>query len=160
MHVIVYDDFVANVRATYCKTLDFLGVDSTRIQSDFQAINGNKSVKHPALRSLLNEPFLRSTAVAMARRLPCPIFAALHDLDRLLWRLNSRPEKRPVMVSELRARLQHEFASEVEQLSELLGRDLTHWSRAVSDGREGVITCAASISQSSVSSKISSTLAE
>ena len=34
----------------------------------------------------------------MARRLPCPIFAALHDLDRLLWRLNSRPEKRPVMV--------------------------------------------------------------
>jgi hypothetical protein len=29
----------------------------------------------------------------------------------------------------VRAQLQREFAPEVERLSELLGRDLTHWSR-------------------------------
>ena len=29
VHVIIYDDLAADVRATYCRTLDFLGVDST-----------------------------------------------------------------------------------------------------------------------------------
>ena len=32
------------------------------------------------------------------------------------------------MDPELRLRLQAEFAPEVERLSELLGRDVTHWS--------------------------------
>ena len=40
VHVIVYDDFVANVRATYCKTLDFLGVDSTRIRATSRPSTG------------------------------------------------------------------------------------------------------------------------
>ena len=34
VHVIIYDDLAADVSATYCKTLDFLGVDSTRIKTE------------------------------------------------------------------------------------------------------------------------------
>jgi hypothetical protein len=128
VHVVVYDDLVADVRATFCRTLDFLGVDSARIRTDFPTINGNKAVKHSALRGLLNDPLVRSTAVAVGRRLPRPVFAALHDLERRLWKLNSRSEKRPPLAPEVRAQLQREFAPEVERLSELLGRDLTHWS--------------------------------
>jgi hypothetical protein len=92
-------------------------------------INGNKSVKHSALRGLLNDPLVRSTAVAIGRRLPRPIFTALHDVERRLWKLNSRSEKRPPLAPDVRAQLQREFAPEVERLSELLGRDLTHWSQ-------------------------------
>jgi hypothetical protein len=113
----------------YSRTLAFLGVDPTRIETDFPVINGNKSVKHSALRGLLNDPLVRSTAVAIGRRLPRPVFAALHDVERRLWKINTRPEKRPPLAPEVRAQLQREFAPEIERLSELLGRDLTHWSR-------------------------------
>jgi hypothetical protein len=91
-------------------------------------INGNKAVKHSTVRGFLNDPLVRSTAVAVGRRLPRPVFAALHDLERRIWKLNSRSEKRPPLAPEVRAQLQREFAPEVERLSELLGRDLTHWS--------------------------------
>jgi hypothetical protein len=128
VHVIIYDDLRADARATYCRVLDFLGVDSSRIATDFKVINGNKSVKHSALRGLLNDPLVRSTAVAIGRRLPRPVFTALHDAERRLWKLNSRPERRLPLAPELRAQLKREFAPEVEQLSQLLGRDLTHWN--------------------------------
>jgi hypothetical protein len=128
VQVILYDDLAADARGVYCQVLEFLGVDATRIETDFQVINGNKSVKHSALRGLLNDPLVRSTAVAIGRRLPRRVFAALHDLDRRLWKFNSRPEKRPPLAPEVREQLQREFAPEVERLSELLGRDLTHWS--------------------------------
>ena len=131
VHVIIYDDLAADVRAVYGRALEFLGVDPTRIETDFQVINGNKSVKHSALRGLLNDPLVRSTAVAIGRRLPRPIFAALHDVERRLWKINSRSEKRPPLAPEVRAQLKCEFAPEIERLSELLGRDLTHWSSSL-----------------------------
>jgi Sulfotransferase domain len=151
VHVIIYDDLLADVRTTYCDTLDFLGVDSTQVETDFQVVNGNKSFKHPALRRLLNEPLVRSTAVAIGRRLPRPVFTALHDMERLLWRLNSRSEKRPVLAPEVRAQLQREFAPEVEHLSELLGRDLTHWSGLKNNEGQSDFPPAASIRLGGVS---------
>jgi hypothetical protein len=131
VQVIIYDDLAADARGVYRRTLEFLGVDSTRIETDFPVINGNKSVKHSALRSLLNDPLVRSTAVAIGRRLPRPLFVALHDAERRLWKFNSRSAKRPPLAPEVRAQLQREFAPEVERLSELLGRDLTHWSSPI-----------------------------
>jgi hypothetical protein len=138
VHVIIYDDLAADVRAVYCRALEFLGVEPTYVETDFQVINGNKSAKYSALRNLLNDPLVRSTAVAIGRRLPRPIFTALHDLDRQLWKFNSRSEKRPPLAPEVRAQLQREFAPEVERLSELLGRDLTHWSRQSPPGAGGL----------------------
>ena len=128
VHVIIYDDLVSDVRDVYRRTLEFLNVDPAGVETDFGVINGNKSVKHSALRRVLNDPLLRSTAVALARRLPPPVFAALHDLERRLWQFNSRPEKRAPLAPEVRAQLRREFAHEVERLSNLIGRDLSHWS--------------------------------
>ncbi|HVM48564.1 MAG TPA: sulfotransferase [Candidatus Acidoferrum sp.] len=128
VHVIIYDDLKADPRGTYCRVLEFLEVDPTHVPANFQVINGNKTVKHSALRSLLNDPLLRSTAVAIGRRLPRPVFNALHDAERRLWKFNTRPEKRASLAPETRARLRQEFAPEVKRLSALLGRDLTHWS--------------------------------
>lgn len=130
VHVIIYDDFAADVGAAYRGTLDFLGLDSTLMPADFGVINGNKSVKNPALRAVLGDPLLRATALAIARKMPRPVFDALHDIERRLWKLNTRAEKRPPLAADLRAALQQEFAPEVTRLSELLGRDLTSWSRS------------------------------
>jgi hypothetical protein len=129
VHVIVYDDLVSNPAAVYRGTLEFLSLDSTPPDIDFKVINGNKSVKSTALRAILNERYLRSTVLAIRPWLPRFIFSALRGVDRRLWQLNTRSEKRPPLGTELRARLKREFAPEVEKLSNLLGRDLTHWSR-------------------------------
>jgi Sulfotransferase domain len=129
VHVVLYDDLAANAQATYHAVLQFLGVDLARAATQFPVVNGNKSVKHSALRGVFNDPLVRSTAVVLGRRLPRPVFSALHNIERRIWKINSRPQKRPPLSPELRAQLKRAFAPEVDRLSELLGRDLSHWSR-------------------------------
>jgi hypothetical protein len=63
--------------------------------------------------------------------MPRPIFTALDEVEKRLWKITSRSEKRTLLAPELRAQLVREFAPEVERLSELLGRDLTHWNRSL-----------------------------
>jgi hypothetical protein len=50
-------------------------------------------------------------------------------LIEMLKGYNTKYELLEPMNPELKKQLQAEFAPEVEKLSELLGRDLTHWSR-------------------------------
>jgi hypothetical protein len=54
----------------------------------------------------------------------------MQNVDARLRKINSRDGVRPALSPELRERLNEEFAPEVAHLSELLGRDLTHWSRS------------------------------
>jgi|SRR5579872_2149661 len=134
VHVILYDDFAADVASAYCNTLDFLGVDSTRVQTGFRAVNGNQSVKFGAVRAVLNDPMVRSTVLAVRPFLPRAVFNAMQKVDARIRKFNSRSEGRPPLAPELRRRLQREFAPEIERLGGLLGRDLTHWSSG--DGRQ------------------------
>ena len=129
VHVIIYDDFAADAAATYRDTLAFLDVDADCVPTEFPVINGNKYVKHPALRNLLVEPVVRSAALKLFSPLPRPAYAALRRTEKRLWRWNARFEERPPLAPDLRRQLQQEFAPEVERLSQLLGRDLTPWSR-------------------------------
>jgi hypothetical protein len=130
VHVIIYDDLAADTETVYRETLDFLGVDPSIIRTDFRVINeGDRGVKSPALRACLADSLIRSTTVAIARRLPRPIFTALQSVESWLWKANGRVEPHPPLAAGLRAQLKREFAPEIERLSLLLGRDLTHWSR-------------------------------
>ncbi len=139
VHVIIYDDFAADVEACYRSTLEFLGLDSTRVEPDFKVVNGNKTVRNPAIRALLGDRLVQSTVVSLARKLPRPVFDFLHDTERRLWKMNERPVKRPELDPALRAELRREFAPEVERLSQLLGRDLSHWGQPVPVRRETAV---------------------
>ena len=129
VHVVIYDDFASATDAAFGRVLDFLGVDSTEAGDSFSTINGNRSVKSRVLRNLISDPLVRGTAIAMRFWLPRPVFTSLQKLESQLLKLNERSEKRPQLDPELREILQHKFTPEVERLSELLGRDLTHWTR-------------------------------
>ena len=80
------------------------------------------------MRAILNDPLVRGTAIALCARVPRPIFSALQKFDNWLGSLNSQAEKRLPMAQALQLSLRREFAPEIERLSALLGRDLTHWS--------------------------------
>jgi GT2 family glycosyltransferase len=97
-------------------------------------VNPARKVRSPLVRAIMGDPLVRSTAVALRRWVPRPVFAAMQRIDARVREFNARVERRPPLAPELRARLKREFAPEVERLSELLGRDLTHWSQEAATG--------------------------
>jgi hypothetical protein len=129
VQVIIYDDFAADTAGTYRKTLEFLGLSASDIAMRFEEVNGSQTVRISALRSFLQDPLIRGTAIASRSWLPPAVFALLQKAGMKLCRLNARKQKYPPMAPGLQLSLQREFAPEVERLSALLDRDLTHWSR-------------------------------
>lgn len=129
VHVVIYDDFAANTAGTYGKVLEFLGLEAKQSVDSLKVINPAQAVKSPLLRSLMSDPLIRGTAVAMHSWLPQPFFAVLQKIESKLMQLNFRPAKRPYLDPALRRRIELEFAPEIERLSALLGRDLTFWSK-------------------------------
>lgn len=127
--VIVYDDFSADPAAVYREVLEFLGVDSSPGQTRFPVINSTKFVKSSLLRAIMNDRYLRLAMHGMCAMLPRKVFTTVRKVEGKVWRMNTRAGRRPPIAPEVRARLQQYFAPEVERLSELLDRDLTHWSK-------------------------------
>jgi hypothetical protein len=130
VHVIIYDDFATDTSGSYRNVLEFLGVSASPADTDidFCVVNGNQTVKSPVLRAILQDPLVRGTAIALRSHLPRPLFSMVQKAGLRLSALNLRPEKRTEFAPELQNSLRREFAPEVERLSALLGRDLTHWS--------------------------------
>ncbi len=129
VHVIIYDDFAADATSVYRDTLDFLGLDPAPNQTGFKVMNGGVTVKSPVVEAALNDPWLRSKALTLRSWMPRPVFGALLQIESRIRRFNIRVEPRPALAPEISTQLKREFAPGVESLSELLGRDLTNWSR-------------------------------
>ena len=128
VRVVLTEDLAANPAAMYRQTLEFLEVDARHRLPEFERINPAKRVKFRGVRAVLNDPAVRSAVLAIRPALPRPLFFALHRAERLLNHFNSTVAKPPPLEPQLRARLRREFAPEVRQLSDLIGRDLSHWS--------------------------------
>lgn len=124
VHVIIYDDLKRDIAGVYRETLRFLNVD-TNFQPTFKIINPNKRVRSKALQRFLLAP---SSTMRMIGKLFFPRSLREALLSRLR-KLNTQYISRQPLSPELRNRLQDEFAPEVKSLSELLGRDLTHWNK-------------------------------
>jgi hypothetical protein len=130
VHVILYDDFAASPAGACRQTLQFLGLHPDRLETEFPVINGgDRTVRSAALRVVLTDPLVRSTVVASRPWLPRPVFAALQNAETWLWRSNTRFARRPPIAPDLRDQLTREFEPEVNRLSEVLGRDLSHWTK-------------------------------
>ncbi len=125
VHVIIFDDFREDTAQVYHKTLEFLGVDPS-FEADLRVVNAAKRLRSRALADFLVNP-------------PWPLRPVAERLSRVGWlrkavnsalvRFNTVQQRRELMDPELRDRLNRDFQPEVEQLSEMLGRDLTHWTR-------------------------------
>ncbi len=124
VHIIIFDDFKADTAQVYRETLRFLGVDDTFFP-ELTVVNPGKTVRSRRMENVLRNlplPVLRLSRLVPAS-LRRSLFAGLK-------RANMRVQPRPPLNPADRRRLQDEFAPEIEALSALLGRDLTHWSRA------------------------------
>ena len=125
--VMIFDDLQADTPGEYVRLLRFLGVDET-ILPDFGVINPNKRRRSAFLRDLMHNvvPAIPEPVRRALRRVTTP--EARRGFHQAVDQWNTSHVPRKAMRVETRQRLQEEFREEVERLSELLDRDLTHWS--------------------------------
>ena len=120
----VFDDLKADPSGVYRRTLAFLGVDPS-FQPTFDVINPNKRFRIGALVTVLHEP--PDWVSAVGRLVGGP--ETRLRLRRMLKRLNTVYEARAPLDPAFLVRLRNDFRPEIERLSALLDRDLTHWCR-------------------------------
>ena len=121
VHVVLYDDLQRDASSVYRHVLEFL---ETRCNFEPEFVNVNKTGK------IRSETFQR-----LISRLPSPIQRLAYlcprsirrPTYRVLHRLNTSYAPPPPMDPRLRDRLKTAFRVDVERLSALIQRDLTHW---------------------------------
>jgi hypothetical protein len=123
VHVVVFDDLVADPRAVYRSTLEFLDVDPT-FEVDLSVYNPNKQPRSGAVQKMIFAP--RGPLKRVVGRLrSVPV---MHRVRDVLVSANSTAAERQKMDPQLRAQLTAEFAPRVAELGALVGRDLSAWS--------------------------------
>ena len=125
VHFVVFDDLVTDPRAVYRATLEFLGVDPS-VEVDLSVYNPARRARSGRVQqAIFNPPPALRGIVGRLRGLPF-----MHRVRDAVVAANSRQASRAPMDPELRRRLTAEFAPQVAELGELVGRDLSAWSRA------------------------------
>jgi Sulfotransferase domain len=121
VHVVVFDDMKDHPEKVYCGILRFLGV-SDHFRPTFRHVNKTGQIRSERFQQRITHPPapIRRLAYALPQGVRLSAFRALH-------RLNTSYAVPPPLDPGLRRRLNHEFRPDVERLSALLGRDLTHW---------------------------------
>jgi Sulfotransferase domain len=121
--VIIFDDFKKDTARAYKETCEFLDVNAD-FRANFRTINAHKVVHNRVLMHFWrNPPKLARWLGNLMPRL---------ERERLVDALRRRSfcvAPLPSMNQEMRQQLQQQFLPSVERLSQLIGRDLTHWCR-------------------------------
>ena len=124
LHVIVFDDFVADTPVAFRELLQFLDVDAGWQPADFAPRN----VSHQLRRGLAPSVVQSAPARFVRHRLLPRVLGgdASARLGRQVKhsRLVRSEKRRPPISAELRAQLEAELAADVARLGELLERDV------------------------------------
>jgi hypothetical protein len=123
VHIILYEDFVANTEKAVRGTLDFLGVDS-KIPIAYDVINPNKTIRFFSLHRLLKNP---SWSLKRVVRIILPFKKLRHSIMAYLFKWNIRIKKRDKMDDRLYSRLKDSFTEDVNSLARIINRDLSGW---------------------------------
>jgi hypothetical protein len=123
--LILFDDFVLSNKQVYEEVLKFLQVP-TDGRLSFPLINESKKPLFNNVGRLIHDPpnFVRKAAhiIFKASGVDAGEFIA-----RFISSLNSRKEKRKGISPDFRKKLIMEFSCEINKLSKILNRDLSHW---------------------------------
>jgi hypothetical protein len=130
--VIIYDEFCQSPENSYLRTLDFLGVAPPEQMPSFERINSNKKIRSKLFWRVRHfSPFwLRK----IWRTFLPPLLRG--NILRAISRINTYESPREPMKSETRTWLQKKFSPEINRLSALLGKDLSHWVKNTGKSNE------------------------
>jgi len=123
VHVVLYDDLVADTPGVYAAALRFLGLDES-FRAELDVVNPNKIVRSPGVRQFLRSPPapLRSIGRTLVRNQ-----RTRSVIGNRLLEMNTVAAPRPPLDPTIGRMLDVAYADDVERLSRLLDRDLTAW---------------------------------
>jgi len=123
MHVVLYDDLVADTPGVYGEVLRFLNVEES-VPVELDIVNPNKVVRSPRARQFLRNPPkpLRTLGRSLVRNQ-----RTRSAVGRRLVGMNTLAVQRPPLDPKIGHMLDLAYADDVERLSHLLGRDLSDW---------------------------------
>lgn len=125
VQVIVFDDLRADPGAVYRRTLAFLGVPDDG-RTEFPRVNPNTVHRAPGVARLTQRPPKAALAAARAVKRVTGI-KELGILQRVRRRNRVEAERAPLDPA-FAAELAEYFRDDVALLSDLVGRDLSHWT--------------------------------
>jgi hypothetical protein len=126
--IILYDDFKADPDGTCQDLFSFLGVQSP-FPVEISVVNASKRIRNRTLAALIDPP------PAIVRKVG-RVFTSSErrqQLFKTVRELNTEHAPRRPLSPGLSKQLKAEFAPDVERLSELIGRDLSHWCNSETD---------------------------
>ncbi len=123
VHIIFFEDFVADTKESYEATCEFLGVESGN-RTDFNPVHTAKVWRSKNVRDLYNSAYLFKIAV-LGRR---PILGNLDAKLKYIMGAFIKPKVKG-FSSDLDMMLRSEFAADISLLGRLTGRDLSGWTK-------------------------------
>lgn len=119
--ILSYDDFKSDTAKAYQDVLVFLDLDASHVPG-FHVVNPAKERRSPGAHRLLKRLFAAPARAILPARLRL-------DLIEVIDRVNSRVVQREALSEDVRAELKTECLPGIVRLSELIGRDFTHWCK-------------------------------
>lgn len=123
--LIIFDDFAADTKGAYEQVVDFLGLPQTG-RTEFPKVHAAKVFRNQFVGRMYHDPpaFLEPV-VAQFRKW----FTGGQKgwLKSSLSKLASREKKRDPLGDEFRGLLKDTFREDIQQVSDLIQRDLTSW---------------------------------
>ena len=121
--VIFFDDIKSDIQGVFSKLLTFLDVSPNITGIDFSPKNESKSksLRNWRIRGFMD--YHPRISASLRKIVPHKITHAIANVVS-----GVATHERPEISQELRTQLLRHFHPEVENLSALLGKDLTHWS--------------------------------
>lgn len=114
---LLLDDIKADPHAAYCRVLEFLNIDDDE-RSEFSVHNPAKTLRAPGLKKVIQ--LLGSLKRSLGIRHGLGVLNAIN-------RCNVRYRARAPMSIEMDYILKKYFREDVQKLSRLINRDLSHW---------------------------------
>lgn len=128
LHVIVFDDFVADTKSAFRGALEFLSLPPIELER-FPAANARRRHSLPTVAKLFMKPpdTLNWLKEGLKQRFP----AQTKMVGNTIYRSLRRDQKQPEIRAELKKDVAKEFAADIDLLSKLTNRDLSHWYRYI-----------------------------
>ncbi|MFT5465850.1 MAG: hypothetical protein ACI8UO_000946 [Verrucomicrobiales bacterium] len=126
--VVIYEDFAEDAKREYEQILKFLNVESDG-RTEFPRVLGNRQVVAGKSHKLVTWFLERAIDLREKLGMRNAKFGILKRIRNLSEKLSFRKGKRAQLPEELNAELRNCFREDVEKLSRILDRDLTHWTQ-------------------------------
>ncbi|WP_137700393.1 sulfotransferase family protein [Marimonas lutisalis] len=124
--IILFDDFKRDTRQAYLDVLAFLGVRDDGRTDFVPSLESRRHRLHWLGTFLINQP---SWLISARNRFKKVLGIKRIGLRDIVAKHNTVVEKRAPLPPEFIQELKDHFRSDVEQLSRMIGRDLSHWCR-------------------------------